>query len=53
MTDVKVVPIGVILVCDSSFFHATVFPLVLSAWDGENTQTNALFQCHKMHIQLQ
>lgn len=47
----NVVPVAVILVRDSNFIQdATVFSLVLSACNGENTQ---IFQCHKIHIQLQ
>lgn len=50
----NVVPVAVILVRDSNFIQdATVFSLVLSACNGENTQMNTLFQCHKIHIQLQ
>lgn len=54
MVYINVVPVAVVLVCDSNFIQdATPFSLVLSTCNGENTQRNTLFQCHKIHTQLQ
>lgn len=51
---INTVPVAVILVHDSNFIQvAIVFSVVLFTCNGKNMQINVLFQCHKVHIQLQ